>query len=188
MSDPYQSPQGTGQQQWPSDQPRQNTGWATNPYAAPVYPGITAGPAPLWAPLYGASLQEAVSRFFKKYAMFSGRASRSEYWWWSLVSGIVSLVLNIIMIVGGAAGATLRPDGTSIPGPAYLIALILAIIWSLAIFVPAVALSVRRLHDTNMSGWTYLLVLIPLVGAILILVFMAQPSKPEGQRFDQPTW
>lgn len=182
MSDPYQSPQGTGQQQWPSEQFRQN------PYATPAYPGITAGPVPLWAPLYGASLPEAVSRYFRKYATFSGRASRSEFWWWALVNGIASLILNVFTLVGGAADATLRHDGTSVPGPVYWIGLIVSTVISLAIIVPNLALSVRRLHDTNMSGWTVLLALIPFVGAILILVFMAQPSKPEGQRFDQPTW
>jgi len=141
---------------------------------------------PLWAPLYGASLPEAVSRFFKKYATFSGRASRSEYWWWALVSGIVSIVLNVITAVISSAGATLRPDGTSVPGPGYMVVLILAVIISLAIFVPSLAVSVRRLHDTNMSGWMYLLILIPFVGPILIVVFMALGSKPEGQRFDVP--
>src|SRR6478672_3799532 len=111
MSDPYQSPQGTGQQQWPSEQFRQN------PYATPAYPGITAGPVPRWAPLYGASLPEAVPRYFRKYATLSGRASRSEFWWWALVNGIASLILNVFTLVGGAADATLRPDGTSVPGP-----------------------------------------------------------------------
>jgi uncharacterized membrane protein YhaH (DUF805 family) len=188
MSDPHKFPQDTGQRQWPSEQPRQNPGWASNPYGAPAYPGASYGPVPLWAPLYGASLPEAVSRFFKKYATFSGRASRSEYWWWTLVSALVSIVLNIFTLVAGSAGATLRPDGTSVPGPGYVVGLILSVIISLAIFVPSLALCVRRLHDTNMSGWMYLLILIPLVGPILIVIFMATGSKPEGQRFDQPTW
>ena len=188
MSDPHQFPQDTGQQRWPSEQPRQNTGWAANPYGAPAHPGAAAGPVPLWAPLYGASLPEAVSRFFKKYATFSGRASRSEYWWWALVSGLVSLVLNIFTLVAGSAGATLRQDGTTVPGPGYWIGLILSVIISLAIIVPSLAVSVRRLHDTNMSGWMYLLILVPFVGPILIVVFMAMGSKPEGQRFDRPTW
>ena len=186
MSNLQQPPPDTGQQLWPSEQPRQNPGWASNPYAAPAYPGTASGPVPLWAPLYGASLPEAVSRFFKKYATFSGRASRSEYWWWALVSGIVSIVLNVITAVISSAGATLRPDGTSVPGPGYMVVLILAVIISLAIFVPSLAVSVRRLHDTNMSGWMYLLILIPFVGPILIVVFMALGSKPEGQRFDVP--
>lgn len=189
MSDPHQFPQNAVQQQWPSEQPRQNQRWASNPYATPpTYPGTAAGPLPLWAPLYGATLPEAVSRFFRKYATFSGRASRSEFWWWALVSGIFSLVLNVVTMVGGTVGATLRPDGTSIPGPVYWIGLILSVIISLAIIVPNLALSVRRLHDANMSGWTYLLGLIPFVGPILLLVFLAQGSKPEGERFDKPTW
>lgn len=183
-----QPPQGPGQQSWPSEQPRHTRGWASNPYAAPAYQGSVSGPVPLWAPLYGASLPEAVARFFKKYATFSGRASRSEYWWVALVSGILSLILNIFTLVGGSAGATLRPDGTTVPGPGYVIGLILSVIISLAIIVPSLAVSVRRLHDANMSGWMYLLVLVPLVGPILILVFLAQGAKPEGQRFDRPTW
>ena len=188
MSDPHQFPQDTGQQQWPSEQPRQNPGWASNPYAAPAHPGTAAGPVPLWAPLYGASLPEAVSRFFKKYATFSGRASRSEYWWWALVSGLAGIVMNIIMVAAGSAGAKLGPNGTTVPGPGYWVVLILYIILILAIMVPSLALSVRRLHDTNMSGWMYLLILIPIVGPILIIIFMAMGSKPEGQRFDQTTW
>ncbi len=149
---------------------------------------MAAGPVPIWAPLYGASLPEAVSRFFRKYATFSGRASRSEFWWWALVAAIFSIVLNVLTFAGRTAGATLRPDGTSVPGPVYWIGLILSTIISLAIIVPNLAVTVRRLHDANMSGWTYLLVLIPFVGPILILVFLAQGSKPEGQRFDKPTW
>jgi len=181
MSDPHQFPQYTGQQQWPSEQPRQS------PYGAPAYSGTAAGPVPLWAPLYGASLPEAVSRFFKKYATFSGRASRSEYWWWTLVASIISLVLNVVMLVGGSAGATLRPDGTSVPGPGYVVGLVLAAIWFLAVLVPSLALTVRRLHDANYSGWMYLLVLIPLAGPIIVFVFILMGPKPEGQRFDEPT-
>jgi uncharacterized membrane protein YhaH (DUF805 family) len=185
MSDPQQFPQDT-QQQWPTE-PYRPYGLA-NQYAAPSYPGTAAGPVPLWAPLYGASLPQAVARFFRKYATFSGRASRSEFWWWALASAIISLVLNFLTFIGGAAGMTLRPDGTSIPGPGYWIGLILSAIISLAIIVPNLAVTVRRLHDTNMSGWTILLGLIPFVGPILLVVFCAQSSKPEGQRFDIPTW
>lgn len=186
MSDPYQSSQDSRRQPWPSEQPWQGPGWASNPYAAPAYPGAASGPVPLWAPLYGASLPEAVSRFFKKYATFSGRASRSEYWWWTLVSVIVSIVLNVIMVVGGSAGAKLGPNGTTVPGPGYVVGLILAAIWFLAFIIPSLALCVRRLHDTNFSGWMYLLALFPIVGPILISIFMMLPPKPEGQRFDVP--
>ena len=151
----------------------------------PVWQG---GEPPLWAPYYGAPFPAAVRRFFKKYATFSGRASRSEYWWWVLVSFIVSAVLNVIMLVGGAAGAEVGADGTSVPGPGMVIGLILAAIWFIAVIVPSLALSVRRLHDANFSGWMLLLGFVPFVGGIILLVFMVMEAKPAGQRFDQHGW
>ena len=144
------------------------------------------GEPPLWAPYYGAPFPAAVKRFFAKYSTFSGRASRSEYWWWTLVSVIVSMVLNGIMLVGGSAGATIGANGTSVPGPGMAIGLILAVIWFAAVIVPSLALTVRRLHDANFSGWMYLLVLVPFVGGIILIVFTVLGPKPEGQRFDQP--
>ena len=181
MSDPYQHLRGTGQQLWPSEQPRQSTGWASNPYASEAYPAPGSGPVPLWAPLYGASFGEAVARFFMKYATFSGRASRSEYWWWALVSGIVSGVTNLLMLMGRASGGNLGPS-------IYIVGLALAGIWLLATFIPSLALLVRRLHDSNYSGWMMLIGLFPFIGGLILLVFTLQDSKPEGQRFDVPTW
>ena len=153
---------------------------------APQQQKQSTGPVPLWAPLYGASLPAAVSRFFKKYATFSGRASRSEYWWWTLVAVIVSMILNFIMLMAGSAGATRAADGTTVPGPGFSIGLILAGIWFLAVIVPSLAVTVRRLHDANFSGWMYLLVLVPFAGGIIMIVLTAMGSKPEGQRFDRP--
>lgn len=150
-------------------------------YAAPP-----AGAVPLAAPLYGASLPDAVSRFFKKYATFSGRASRSEYWWWALVSGVVSMILNFSMLAAGVPGAKMAADGTSVPGPGYIIVLILAVIWFAAVIVPSLALIVRRLHDANFSGWMALLGLVPFAGGIILIVFTVMESKPAGQRFDAP--
>jgi uncharacterized membrane protein YhaH (DUF805 family) len=141
---------------------------------------------PLWAPYYGAPIGEAAQRFFKKYATFTGRASRSEYWWWTLISGVVSIVLNIIMSVAGAAGATADGLGNTVPGPGAVIGVILLVIWGLAVVVPSLALVVRRLHDVNFSGWMILIGLVPFIGALALLVFMLLPSKPEGQRFDVP--
>jgi uncharacterized membrane protein YhaH (DUF805 family) len=145
-------------------------------YAAAV------GEPPLWAPFYGAPLPVAVRRFFQKYATFSGRASRSEYWWLTLVSIGVSIILNIITSVGSTTTAY-----ASTPGPGAVIGGILAVIWGLATIVPSLALSVRRLHDSNKSGWMLLLGLIPFAGVIILLVFMLLGPEPAGQRFDQPT-
>ena len=158
----------------------------------PQYPQQQAQPwqggePPLWAPYYGAPFPAAVKRFFKKYATFSGRASRSEYWWWTLVSVAVSIILNIIMGAGSAATTTASSLGsTPAPGPGAILGTILVAIWALATIVPSLALSVRRLHDGNFSGWLLLLGLVPFLGAIALLVFMILPSNPAGQRFDQP--
>ncbi|BCW19182.1 DUF805 domain-containing protein [Pseudarthrobacter enclensis] len=145
------------------------------------------GEPPLWAPYYGATLPIAVRRFFKKYATFSGRASRSEYWWWTLAAFIVSVVLNIILQMGGAAGASVSASGTVTPGPGIFVGGALALVWALATIVPSLALLVRRLHDVNMSGWLALIILVPFLGALALLVFAILPSNPAGQRYDQPT-
>ncbi|GAA2856008.1 DUF805 domain-containing protein [Paenarthrobacter ilicis] len=149
----------------------------TQPYAA------QAGEPPLWAPYYGAPIGAAVQRFFKKYATFSGRASRSEYWWVALVLGVVGLVLQILAGVLGAAGATVSASGTATPGPGFVIGMIIYVVFYLAILIPSLSLLVRRLHDGNFSGWLALLVVVPIV----VLVLSLLPSNPAGQRFDQPT-
>ena len=137
------------------------------------------GEPPLWAPYYGAPFPAAVKRFFKKYATFSGRASRSEFWWWALVSFAVSVVLNIIT----TATTTSTLDST----PTLGIGAILGAIWGLATLVPSLALVVRRLHDGGFSGLLALLLLVPVAGAVAVLVLTILPSKPEGQKYDQPT-
>jgi len=144
------------------------------------------GEPPLWAPHYGAPLPVAVKRFFKKYATFSGRASRSEYWWWTLIAVAVSIVLNIIISSGAAATTASSLDSTPALGPGALIGTILLGIWGLATIVPSLALTVRRLHDGNFSGWLLLLILVPFLGALAVLVLTILPSNPAGQRFDQP--
>lgn len=141
----------------------------------------SATEVPLSQPLYGASFGQAVSRFFTKYATFSGRASRSEFWW-------VTLAFFILYgILGGILGATgsIHPDGTfHVEG----LGLVVAIIWvliSLAVIIPNIALTVRRLHDGNFSGWLYLLHLIPSLGSLIVFILTLLPSKPEGVRFDK---
>lgn len=159
--------------QYPQQQSSQQIQWGGEP--------------PLWAPYYGAPFPVAVKRFFKKYATFSGRASRSEYWWWVLVSVAVGIVLNIVVGAGAAATTTASSlSSTAAPGPGTVFGTTLLVIWGLATLVPSLALSVRRLHDANFSGWLLLLGLVPFLGAIALFVFMLLPSNPAGQRFDQP--
>jgi uncharacterized membrane protein YhaH (DUF805 family) len=141
-----------------------------------------AAPTPtddLSQPYYGASIAEATRRFWKKYATFTGRASRSEYWWWTLIAVIVGVVIEILSAVGNAGSNGSGPGGLTV------FALILSILWLLATIVPSLALVVRRLHDANYNGWFILLGLIPFVGGLILLVFMLLPSNPAGQRFDR---
>lgn len=129
-------------------------------------------PAPgLEVPYYGAPPVEAVKRVFQKYAVFAGRASRSEYWWWFLASALASAVLNSInpAVVNG------QVTGSSALGG----------LWFLATVVPSLAVAARRLHDANISGWMLLLAVIPVLGWIAVLVLLAQRENPLGQRFDR---
>jgi uncharacterized membrane protein YhaH (DUF805 family) len=119
-----------------------------------------------------------VQRFFRKYVIFAGRASRSEFWWWTLVSFLVSILLSLLNALLSDGGFQSEDDS--------LVVTILSGLWTLAIFVPSIALTVRRLHDTNRSGWWYLLNLIPILGSIVVLIFTLLPSDPAGRQYDDP--
>jgi uncharacterized membrane protein YhaH (DUF805 family) len=148
-------------------------------------PTTPSGEPQLALPLYGASFGQAFGRFWKKYATFSGRASRSEFWWWYLANVIVVAVLYAIMAIGGIAGATYdSTTGTSEPGPLIAVGAGLLGLWSLATLIPTIAIAWRRLHDSNHSGAFWFLGLIPIVGAIILIVFFLFDSNPEGARFD----
>ncbi len=106
----------------------------------------------------------------KKYAVFNGRARRKEYWYFFLFNIIISIVLGII---DGVTGSFSPEAGMGLLGGIYM----------LAVLIPGIAVSVRRLHDTNRSGWWLLILLIPLVGAIVLIVFLASDSKPEENQY-----
>lgn len=147
-----------------------------------------AGPvaASLSQPLYGATMGEAVARFFRKYATFSGRASRSEFWWVYLVYLVVSAAVAIALSAAGVTRVAVTADGELVYAPGYWITWIIDMILSLALLVPWLAIMWRRLHDTNRSGRYYFLVLIPLVGPLVLLVLLALRSDPAGaRRFDR---
>lgn len=100
----------------------------------------------------------------KKYAVFSGRASRAEFWYFYLFSLIFSVSLVVVDMIIDAAG-----------GPAFLNSL-----FALAIFIPSIAVSVRRMHDIGKSGWNILLSLIPIVGPFLYLALLVRKGD-EGE-------
>ena len=106
------------------------------------------------------SFIEAVQSAFSQYANFSGRARRSEYWYFVLLSVIVGAVTGVLSIFLGD------------------LATILSGIWSLAVLVPSLALAWRRLHDIGKSGIWYLIALVPLVGEILLIIWMCKDSQP----------
>ncbi|HEV3091531.1 MAG TPA: DUF805 domain-containing protein [Candidatus Cybelea sp.] len=106
-----------------------------------------------------------------KYAVFSGRARRSEYWFFTLFSTLIGLFLVAIgLYIGKATG-----------GPPTL-ARYLIDFYGLLIFLPTIAVSVRRLHDVGMSGWWVLLNVVPL-GSLVLFVIFCQDSQPGDNRF-----
>ena len=123
---------------------------------------------------------EAVKTVFKKYATFSGRAKRSEFWWFMLFVTIVQLILGgwafSSMMGMGAMMADGSPDAMMAMGSMYSSpGMILSLIFSLATFIPSLAVGARRLHDTGLSGWWQLLWLvgaIHLIGLVIIIVMI----------------
>lgn len=107
----------------------------------------------------------AVRTVLSKYATFSGRASRPEFWWWFLAVFLVQIVTQLIdAALFGPAG----PDGTG--GQP------LSLLVSLVLFLPGLAVSARRLHDIGKNAWWLLLFLIPLIGFLVLLWFYTRPS------------
>ena len=94
----------------------------------------------------------------KKYAQFNGRATRSEYWYFILINAVIGVILTVI---DQAIGANL-----------------LYTIYSLALFIPSIAVTTRRLHDAGKSGWWQLILLIPILGFIILVIFLTKDSIP----------
>lgn len=107
---------------------------------------------------------DAVKSALSKYIVFEGRASRAEYWWFILFQIIVSIVT---MVLDGLLGTVL----------------ILNSLAMLGLLLPSIMVSIRRLHDTDRSGWWLLIVLIPLIGAIVLLVFTLLKGTEGPNRF-----
>jgi uncharacterized membrane protein YhaH (DUF805 family) len=118
------------------------------------------------------SFTTAVRSVLSQYAGFGGRARRAEYWWFALFSVIVGIATSILDV---ALGTDFEGSFTS-NGMFSLVA-------NLALLVPSLAVGVRRLHDTDRSGWWILIGLIPLIGAIVLLVFFVQDGTPGQNRF-----
>ena len=118
---------------------------------------------------------DAVRTCWKKYGDFDGRAVRSEFWWWALFVGIVqfaaAIVLTIVLIIFQNVGFL-----------QWLSVLIFMVI-VLAFILPSIAVSVRRLHDRDLSGWFYLLGFVPF-GGLVLFIFYILPGTPGPNRYD----
>jgi len=111
------------------------------------------------------------SSVLKKYADFNGRLSRKGYWYFVLANFLVATAITLVeYIIRGMPSS-------------YETTLILPSIYSLAIFIPSLAAMVRRLHDIGKSGWNALISLIPLVGSIILLVFLFQRGDQEENKY-----
>jgi uncharacterized membrane protein YhaH (DUF805 family) len=119
----------------------------------------------------GRSLPEAVDICLKNYVGFEGRAPRSEYWYWALAVFLLMFALDFIFILLGLA--------LHIKWLTTLVGLVV----ELAALLPSIAVAVRRLHDRDRSGWWYLIIFVPLVGGIIMLVWMCLPGTAGTNRF-----
>jgi uncharacterized membrane protein YhaH (DUF805 family) len=111
----------------------------------------------------GMTFGQAVSTGFSKYATFGGRAGRSEYWYWVLFNLVAAVVLAIIDLA--------------------LPYRVLELAFDVATFLPSLAVMIRRLHDTDHSGWWWLIALLPLIGWIVLIVWLCRRGTDGPNRF-----
>jgi uncharacterized membrane protein YhaH (DUF805 family) len=113
----------------------------------------------------------AIKKGFRGYVVWNARSTRSEYWWWALFTIIVSIVASII------DSLLFSTNPMTSVGPISLIA-------SLALFLPGLSVWIRRLHDTDRTGWWAWIILVPIAGVIVDLIFMLLPSKMGPTRWN----
>ena len=135
---------------------------------------------------------EAIKHVFSNYATFQGRASRSEFWWFYLFMIIANAIISIPYTIGLATSAntmtvneaTGQVTSGGLSGLT-IFGLALLVIWGLATIIPILAVTVRRLHDTDRSGWWWWLNFLCCIGGIILIIFYVQPSTPGPNRFGE---
>ncbi|PKV12626.1 DUF805 domain-containing protein [Xanthomonas prunicola] len=116
----------------------------------------------------------------KRYADFNGRSRRKEYWMFALMQFLVLIVFGGLFAIAAATMGNENGPGAL----AWLIGAVMMIV-CLALIVPAIAVTVRRLHDQDKSGWFYLISLVPYVGAFVLLVFMCIEGTPGPNQYGE---
>jgi uncharacterized membrane protein YhaH (DUF805 family) len=136
------------------------------------------------------SFIESIKTVLSKYAVFNGRARRSEYWWYALAVAIVTTILYAVLVApsygeymsaileASAAGAA----APAMPGSLTAGYLIMSLI-NLALLLPGLGVMVRRLHDTGRSGFWVFFLLVPIVGPIMLIVWFATNGTPGPNQF-----
>ena len=133
------------------------------------------------------SFGQAISSGFKKYAVFRGRASRSEFWYWVLFYIIVGIIVSILDNLFGFQINTVTDldtgeSVTAVYNPGWL-----SSIWSLVVLLPTISVAVRRLHDVNKSGWWWWLGIICCIGPlILIFAFYIKQGDAGDNNYGPP--
>jgi len=115
------------------------------------------------------TFQGSITSGYQNYANFNGRASRSAYWWWALFQILASAAIGLIF---GHSALMMDPTAIAVDHTGGII----SNLWALVNLLPGLSLGVRRLHDIGKSGWWLLIVLIPLIGVIVLLVWCCQKS------------
>ncbi|HEY0014647.1 MAG TPA: DUF805 domain-containing protein [Allosphingosinicella sp.] len=112
----------------------------------------------------------------RRYADFSGRSRRMEYWMFTLF-----IILFELVMIGWILAAVIAADGEMTAAVA--LPFILLLLLGLALFIPSLAVTVRRLHDQDKSGWYYFIAFVPVAGAIVLLVFMCTEGTVGPNRY-----
>ena len=116
----------------------------------------------------------------RRYAEFSGRSRRKEYWMFWLLNVLISLFVGLVFLVGYYADMSQTEMDTWLMPVVWL-----ACLWSLATLVPGIAVTIRRLHDTDRSGWSILYGLIPFIGGFILLYFYVQEGTSGANAYGE---
>ena len=116
----------------------------------------------------------------KKYAVFTGRSRRSEYWYFQLFNILIGIAIVLVFAFLGGVVAGITGNGEK---TAEAIAQLAYSVFALGTFLPALGVLIRRLHDTNRSGWWVLIGLIPFIGGIVLIVFCVEDSQVGSNQY-----